>query len=393
MRQSQLFMTTMREVPSEAEVSSHQWMLRGGYIRQTAAGVYSYLPLGRRVLRNIESIVRQEMDAAGAQEMLMPAIQPAELWRDSGRYDVYGAELIRLQDRHEREFVLGPTHEEVITSIVRQEISSYRKLPVNLYQIQSKYRDERRPRFGLLRGREFLMKDAYSFDGDWGGLDVAYRAMYQAYERIFKRCGLTFRAVEADAGAIGGQGETHEFMALAAIGEDTVVSCSRCTYAANLERAEAAAMDKAADRTDAIAGGSPASTTERVHTPGVKSMEELTRSLQVTSAQLIKTLIFRVDGRSYAVLVRGDREVNETKVKSYLQAEQAELAEAEEVTRITGASALFAGPVGLTIPILVDYEVAAMVHGITGGNEKDIHIRGVQLEWISRLNSLATIAT
>lgn len=206
MRQSQLLLTTLRDVPSEAEARSHQWLLRGGYIRQIAAGIYSYLPLGWRVLRKIEHMIRQEMDAAGAQEMWMPAIQPAELWKESGRYGAYGAELIRLHDRQEREFVLGPTHEEVITSIVRNEISSYRRLPVNLYQIQTKYRDERRPRFGLMRGREFLMKDAYSFDRDWAGLDAAYRTMYAAYERIFSRCGLTFRPVEADAGSIGGQG-------------------------------------------------------------------------------------------------------------------------------------------------------------------------------------------
>lgn len=376
MRQSQLLMTTMRDMPSEAEALSHQWMLRGGYIRQTAAGIYSYLPLGWRVLRKIEGIIRQEMDAAGAQEMLMPAVQPAELWKESGRYDVYGPELIRLHDRHDREFVLGPTHEEVITSIVRQEISSYRKLPVNLYQIQSKYRDERRPRFGLLRGREFLMKDAYSFDRDWEGLDVSYRSMYEAYERIFERCGLTFRAVEADAGAIGGQGETHEFIALADIGEDTVVSCRDCRYAANLERAESVVPARQGSVDSVKVDGDSA--IERVVTPNVKSIQELTDFLQVGPEQLIKTLIYQVDGQLYAVLIRGDREANETKVKSYLKAELAELASAEEVVQATGAPVGFAGPVGLSLKVLVDYEVASMTAGITGANQVDVHLKGVR---------------
>ncbi|WP_433938878.1 proline--tRNA ligase [Paenibacillus lautus] len=394
MRQSQLLMTTMRDVPSEAEALSHQWMLRGGYIRQTAAGIYSYLPLGLRVLRKIEAIIRQEMDAAGGQELLMPAVQPAELWKESGRYDVYGAELIRLHDRHDREFVLGPTHEEVITSIVRQEISSYRKLPVNLYQIQSKYRDERRPRFGLLRGREFLMKDAYSFDRDWEGLDTSYRNMYDAYERIFSRCGLMFRAVEADAGAIGGQGETHEFMALADIGEDTVVSCSDCRYAANLERAESAAPGEPAAMRDSVKTGN-SSAMERILTPGVKSIQELTDFLQVGAEQLMKTLIYRVEGELVAVLVRGDREANETKVKSYLGAEAAEMASAEEVKQATGAPVGFAGPVGLQLKIMVDHEVAAMAEGITGANQEDTHLKGVRpgldfsLEYVGDFRNVA----
>lgn len=375
MRQSRLFLNTMREVPAEAEALSHQMMLRGGYIRQTAAGVYSYLPLGWRVLRKIEAIIREEMDAAGAQELHMPAIQPAELWKESGRYEVYGPELIRLHDRHAREFVLGPTHEEVITSIVSQDISSYRKLPVNLYQIQSKFRDERRPRFGLLRGREFLMKDAYSFDRDWEGLGVSYRSMYETYERIFTRLGLAFRAVEADAGAIGGQGETHEFMALADIGEDTVVSCEDCGYAANLEQAEAAIGVKTEDvnggeRREETANRSPVP----VHTPDIKSIEQLTAFLNTQPQQLIKTLIYKADGKLVAVLVRGDREANEIKVKAFLKAEQVELADNEEVMEATGAPVGFAGPVGLKLPLLVDYEVAAMVEGIAGANQADTHL-------------------
>ncbi|MGM1050251.1 MAG: proline--tRNA ligase [Bacillota bacterium] len=377
MRQSQLFMSTLREVPAEAEALSHQQLLRGGYIRQTASGIYTYLPLGWRVLRKIEGIIRQEMDASGAQELHMPAVQPAELWKESGRYEVYGPELIRLHDRHEREFVLGPTHEEVITSLVRQEISSYRRLPVNLYQIQTKFRDERRPRFGLLRGREFLMKDAYSFDRDWEGLDVSYRNMYNAYERIFRRFGLNFRAVEADAGAIGGQGETHEFMALAEIGEDTIVSCSSCQYAANLEQAQMATVMQGKS-TQAGEGTTELPAMETVRTPDVKSIQDLVQFLQVSPDQLIKTLLYKTDGTLVAVLVRGDREVNEVKVKSYTSSETIELAEAEEVRLATGAPVGFAGPVGLSLQLLVDNEVASMLEGITGANEADMHLLHVR---------------
>jgi prolyl-tRNA synthetase len=238
MRQSKLLLPTLREAPSDAEAKSHQLMLRAGLIRQLAAGIYTYLPLGWRVLKKVSDIVRQEMDYTKAQEILMPAMQPADLWQESGRYDIYGPELVRFKDRHEREFTLGPTHEEVVTTLIRNEINSYRQLPLHLYQIQTKFRDERRPRFGLLRGREFLMKDAYSFDMSWDGLDRTYWIMYEAYTRIFKRCGLNFRLVEADAGAIGGDGETHEFIALADIGEDMIGCCTNCDYSANLEKAE-----------------------------------------------------------------------------------------------------------------------------------------------------------
>lgn len=243
MRQSQLLAPTLREAPSDAEAASHRWLLRAGYIRQLAAGVYTYLPLARRVLLNLERIVREEMEQVGAQELLLPALQPAELWKESGRYERYGEELIRLEDRHGREFALGPTHEEVITALAREEITSYRRLPVTLYQIQTKFRDERRPRFGPLRGREFLMKDAYSFDEDWQGLDRSYRAMLNAYKSILGRCRLDYRVVEAEAGAIGGEGETHEFMVLADIGEDRVVVCNTCGYAANIEKAFAVNED------------------------------------------------------------------------------------------------------------------------------------------------------
>ncbi|NHN34052.1 proline--tRNA ligase [Paenibacillus agricola] len=380
MRQSKLLLPTMREAPSDAEAISHQLLLRAGFIRQVAAGIYTYLPLGWRVLKKVADIIREEMDRTDAQEILMPAMQPADLWQESGRYAIYGPELIRLKDRHEREFVLGPTHEEVITALIRNEVNSYRQLPLHLYQIQTKFRDERRPRFGLLRGREFLMKDAYSFDLDGEGLDKTYWVLHEAYCRIFRRLGLNFRAVEADAGAIGGDGGTHEFMALADIGEDTIVSCESCDYAANLEKAES--ISEAIQVVEAIpyTEGSPyASITayEKIHTPNVRTIEELVQALGVEAKQLIKTLLFIADGNPVAVLVRGDHEVNETKVKNALGSEVLELANAAMTEQITGAPLGFAGPIQLTIPLLVDKEVAAMPVGIVGANEKDYHLRNV----------------
>lgn len=372
MRQSQLLMPTLREAPSEAEAASHQLMLRAGLIRQVAAGIYTYLPLGRRVLRKLEQIVREEMDRAGGQELLMPAMQPAELWQQSGRYEVYGPELIRLHDRHDREFTLGPTHEEVVTSLVRGEVNSYRQLPITLYQIQTKFRDEKRPRYGLLRGREFLMKDAYSFDADWEGLDRSYNSMYEAYNRIFTRCGLNYRAVEADAGSIGGEGGTHEFMALADIGEDTIASCNCCDYAANLEKAEYGAVQQAED--DRVL---PQGELERLHTPDSKKIEQLVQSLGVDAQHFMKTLIYMADGKPIAVIIRGDHEVNEIKLKNALAAELLELADHETTERVTGAPVGFAGPVGLTIPIYADYAVFAMESGIAGANEKDFHFGNV----------------
>ncbi|MFX3633389.1 MAG: proline--tRNA ligase [Candidatus Pristimantibacillus sp.] len=374
MRQSQLLLSTMRDAPSEAEARSHQLMLRAGLIRQLAAGIYTYLPLGRRVLRKLEAIVREEMDGAGGQEILMPAMQPAELWKESGRYEVYGPELIRLHDRHDREFALGPTHEEVVTGIMRSEVNSYRQLPVTLYQIQTKFRDEKRPRYGLLRGREFLMKDAYSFDADWEGLDRSYWAMYEAYTRIFSRIGLSFRAVEADAGSIGGEGGTHEFMALADIGEDTIAVCNQCDYAANLEKAEY--------RIKLLKTGSmesqPEAELEKLHTPGVKKINELVLSLGLHAHHFIKTLIYVADGNAIAVLVRGDHEVNEIKLKNVLSASNLELADFNTTEQATGAPVGFAGPIGLTIPIYADYAVAAMLSGVAGANEADYHIGHVR---------------
>lgn len=380
MRQNHFFAPTMREAPADSEAISHQLLLRAGYIRQLAAGIYTYLPLGYRVLRKLERIVREEMDAAGAQELLMPALQPAELWEASGRYGVYGPELIRLNDRHDRPFALGPTHEEVITSLVRDEIQSYRKLPVTLYQIQTKFRDERRPRFGLLRGREFLMKDAYSFDTSWEGLDATYRRMYEAYRRIFERAGLNVRPVEADPGAIGGEGGTHEFMALADIGEDTIASCTHCDYASNLEKAESGARagdsneQESAERADLPAPS-------RIHTPNVRTIDELTQALGVEARELIKTIVALVDGKPATILVRGDREVNEIKVRNALGgAESFEMADAETIAKLSGAPVGFLGPTGLprSIPLLVDAEVARLRAGIAGANELDYHLRDIR---------------
>lgn len=372
MRQNRLLASTLREAPAEAETMNHQLLLRSGYIRQLAAGIYTYLPLGRRVLRKIENIVREEMDAAGAQEILMPSIQPAELWKESERYDVYGKELMKLEDRHAREFVLGPTHEEVVTALARGEISSYRKLPVTVYQIQTKFRDERRPRSGLLRGREFLMKDAYSFDTGWEGLDENYVRMYKAYQRIFERCGLAYRAVQADAGAIGGEGETHEFMALSGIGEDTIAVCSACNYAANLEQAEVRAAEGGALKDF---GNQPA--IEKFYTPGIRTIDQLEQELQIPPAKVIKTLIYEGGGRTFAVLVRGDHEVNEIKVRNYIGASEIALADAHSVQAAAGVESGFVGPAGLSLPLLVDAAVAAMTEGIAGAGERDYHLRGV----------------
>ncbi|GBF78104.1 proline--tRNA ligase [Paenibacillus sp. 598K] len=371
MRQSQLLANTLREAPAEAEVASHRLLLRAGYIRQLAAGIYTYLPLGLRVLRNVERVLREEMDRAGAQELLMPALQPAELWQESGRYNAYGPELIRLADRHQREFVLGPTHEEVITKLMKNEINSYRKLPVTLYQIQTKFRDERRPRSGLLRGREFLMKDAYSFDISWEGLDQSYQAMFGAYQRIFDRCGLNFRAVEADAGSIGGEGSTHEFMALADIGEDTIAVCSQCGYAANLE--------KASSVVNQVGSGSNVDRpmSEKIHTPGVHTIEHLAQYLHIRPRDIMKTLIYLADGNPIAVLVRGDYEINEIKVKNALGVDTLELADAETTAAVTQASVGFAGPIGLSIPLHIDETIISMEWGVAGANESEFHLRHV----------------
>lgn len=367
MRQSQLFLPTLREVPSEAEIASHKLMVRAGLIRQLVSGVYSYLPLGHRVLRKVMQIVREEMDAAGAQEISMPAIQPAELWQETGRWDAYGPELMRLRDRHDRGFVLGPTHEEVVTSIARDGINSYKKLPVNLYQIQTKYRDEVRPRFGVIRSREFIMKDAYSFDIDREGLDRSYQAMYDAYNAIFTRCGLDFRPVEADAGAIGGKG-THEFMALSDIGEDTIAYCGSCNYAANLEKADVVYQGQASTELP--------KDPDRIQTPDIKTIEQLTGFLGIEAEKIIKSLLFKVDQQYVLALVRGDHELNDIKLKNMFDANVIEMASEKEILEVLGAPVGFVGPMGLEgkkVTIVADAAVKDMVNAVIGAGEKDVH--------------------
>ncbi len=369
MRQSEFLIPTLREEPQEAEVESHRWMLRAGMIRKLSAGIYEWLPLGLRVLRNVERIVREEMVKAGAQELLLPAMQPAELWQETGRWGRYGKELIRLRDRHERDFCLGPTHEEVITDLVRREVKSYRQLPINLFQIQTKFRDEIRPRFGVMRGREFIMKDAYSFDRDEEGARLSYRRMYDAYCAIFHRCGLKFKAVEADPGLIGGS-SSHEFMVLAGTGEEGIVSCTRCDYAANIERAECPAVGE--ERSAA-----PLQALQRAATPGKKSVAEVSAFLNVPDTRLVKTLIVKVNGKAVVCLIRGDHELNEVKLKNLLGAAQAELADPTTVQRVTGGPSGFSGPIGLSgIEIIADNALIDARDLVIGANEKDAHFVG-----------------
>lgn len=372
MRISQLFLPTLREVPAEAEVVSHQLLLRAGFIRKAAAGVYTFLPLAWRVIRKIEQIIREEMDRQGGQEIMMPIIQPAELWQESGRWDVYGPELFRLKDRHGRDFCLGPTHEEIITALVRQEIRSYRQLPQLLYQIQNKYRDERRPRFGLLRGREFIMKDLYSFDRDESGLEVSYQKMYDAYTRVFTRCGLKFRPVEADSGAIGGN-DTHEFMVLADSGEALVVFCpdESCGYAANVERATSPVQR------DTVQEETP-QPLKMVDTPGMHTVEQVTAYLGLNARRLIKTILYQTEKGVVAALVRGDRDVNEVKLQKVLDVLRLELADAATVEKITGARVGYAGPVGLqNVRLVADDEVMLLVNAVAGANRDDAHLVNV----------------
>lgn len=372
MKMSRYLLNTMKEVPREAETVSHQLMLRACMIKKLAAGIYTYMPFGYRVIRKIENIIREELDREGCIELLMPAVQPSEIWRESQRWDFYGKELLRFKDRKGADFCMGPTHEEVVTDIVRRELKSYRQLPMNLYQIQDKFRDEIRPRYGLMRGREFIMKDAYSFDVDDVASETSYWRMYEAYQRIFHRCGLNFRPVEADSGAIGGN-YTHEFHVLADTGEDTVLSCSDCEYTANVEKAEC--MDENAEDTGEMLE------LERVQTPGQKSVEDVARFLDVDPVQLIKTMIFQKDGGDpIAVLIRGDHEVNEVKVRNYLGANMLELADDEIIERVTGGPSGYSGPMGLEIPIIADHTVKGLRNVVTGGNERDVHCRNVNMD-------------
>lgn len=365
MRTSQLLLPTLREDPGEAETVSHRLMLRAGLIRKVAAGIYTYLPLGLRIIRKVEQIVREEMNRAGAQELLMPIASPAELWRETGRWDYYGKELIRFKDRHERDFCLGPTHEEVITDLFRREVRSYRQLPLNFYQIQTKFRDEIRPRFGLMRGREFIMKDAYSFDKDEAGARLNYQKMYDAYHRIFARCGLNFRAVEADTGLIGGT-SSHEFMVLADTGEETVVYSEPGTYAANVERAEVLPPNDESKEAPLPL--------RSVNTPGCRTVEEVTKFLKVDASKLVKTLLYSTGSETVAVLIRGDHDANEIKLKRLLGVTDLELAGPATVEKVTGAPVGFAGPVGLNLRIVADHAVKASANIVVGGNQLDTHL-------------------
>lgn len=375
MRFSNSYIPTLKEAPADAEVISHKLLIRAGMVRKLTSGLYIYLPMGLKALDKAARIVREEMNRAGAQELLMPMVQPADLWQETGRWEFYGKELLRFTDRHDRAYCLGPTHEEVVTDLVRGEVRSYRQLPLTLYQIQNKFRDEIRPRFGLMRGREFLMKDAYSFDRDQAGVDESYQKMFDAYMRIFSRMGLKFRAVEADTGSIGGN-FSHEFMVLADTGEDTIAACTDCTYAANVERAEIVWQNAAC--TDTCTGTCPA--VEEVLTPKAHTVEEVCSFMKVPATTLIKTLLFAVDNEPVAVLVRGDREVNDIKLKNLLHASSVEFATPEQVVAWTESPVGFAGPVGLKVArVYADNELQGATDWVTGANKGDTHLRHVDL--------------
>lgn len=367
MKQSKLFAPTLREMPSDAEAKSHQLMLRAGYIRQVASGVYAYLPLAHRVLANITQIVREEMEAIDAVEMDLPSFIPADLWQETGRYATYGPELMKIKDRHERDFILGPTHEETFTDLIRGDVDSYKKLPLTLYQIQTKYRDEKRPRFGLLRGREFLMKDAYSFHMSDETLDETYQAMNQAYSKIFSRLGLNYKAIIGDAGSMGGR-ESTEFMALSESGEDTIVYSNASDYAANLEMAESAVLE--------ISNDQPQLEREIVETPNVRTIEEVGAFLSKTSAEILKSVLFIVDDEQPVfVVVRGDHTVNEVKVKGQVGASSLRPATDEEIIEQFGATPGFAGPIDLpeNVQIIVDYHVKNSINTVIGANKEGYH--------------------
>ena len=371
MKFSELFCPTLREVPSEAETVSHQLLLRAGYIRKAGAGIYSYLPLAQRVLRKIEAIVREEMDKAGGKEVLMPIIQPRELWEQTGRWDVYGEEMFRLVDRHQRYFALGPTHEEIITSLVDGDAHSYRDLPLLLYQIQNKYRDEIRPRFGLMRGREFIMKDLYSFDIDEEGLDLSYRKMYAAYNRIFQRLKLRYRVVEADSGAIGGN-ESHEFMVLADTGEDEIVFCERGDFAANVDKAACVFRDDGPHEDKQAM--------QKIHTPEMRTIKDLVEFTGQPEQRQVKTLMYYADGQLVAAILRGDRELNEIKFKNVLGCQELHMADDASVRAAVGAGFGSLGPVSLNVKVYADLEIAGMRNFTCGANEDDYHYTNVNPE-------------
>jgi len=373
MKYSQCFVPTLRDDPADAEVISHKLLLRAGYIRRVTSGIYDFLPMGLRVLRRIETIVREEMNAAGAEELLMPMVQPAELWQASGRWEKYGPELLRFKDRHDHESCLGPTHEEVICDLVSRELRSYKQLPMNLYQIQAKFRDEIRPRFGLMRGREFIMKDAYSFHVDEADLEREYQAMFAAYQRIFTRMGLTFRAVEADTGSIGGN-DSHEFHVLADSGEDLIAHCGACEYAANVEKAvsnRATPNGAAGDLAD-------------VSTPGACSVEDVIALLDLDASLLVKTLVYRVtggelNGQIVAACVRGDDQLQAIKLTHAIDADAVEMADEAGIVSVGGVSG-FVGPQGLSCKVLIDESLRDAFGMLAGGNKRDVHISGLNME-------------
>ena len=375
MRWSKTFIPTLKEEPADAEVVSHKLLVRAGFIRQISRGIYDYLPLAIRVIRKIETIVREEMDRAGAQELLLPIASPAELWQESGRWEVYGKELFRFKDRHDRDFCLGPTHEEVITDLVRRVVRSYRELPFNLYQIQTKFRDEVRPRFGLMRGREFIMKDAYSFHTDVQDLQREYENMFQTYTRIFTRCDLRFRPVEADTGAIGGS-QSHEFQVLAESGEDAIVSCNRCQYAANVQKAEIKPRRPAGR--DVM---TEPPKIQKVSTPGKKSVAEVATFLGLTRDKFIKTLVYKTDQNELvAALVRGDHEINELKLQTVLGSREIGLANEAEIQAATHVAPGFLGPIGLKLRTVADLALQGIQGAVTGANEADAHFVEVDQE-------------
>ena len=371
MRVSELFLATQREIPADAEIPSHRLMLRAGLIRKMASGVYSFMPMGYRTYRKVEAVIREEMDKAGAQELIMPALLPAEAYQGSGRWEKFGPEMFRLTDRGGRSFCLGPTHEEPFTETVRDSIRSYKQLPVTLYQIQHKYRDEKRPRFGVIRAREFVMKDAYSFDVDEAGLDISYKKMYDAYRAIFDRLGLDYTIVDADSGAMGGSG-SQEFMVKSEVGEDAICFCDECGYAANEEKA--GWTRPAPETSEELA-------IEKIHTPDVKTIEELCGYLNCGPDAFVKTILYNIDGKFVAAMCRGDRDINETKLGNLYDATEMELASFADVEMITGAKVGFAGPVGLKqkIDIVVDPEVEGMKNFVVGACETDYHFKNVNI--------------
>ncbi len=374
MKFSNYYCPTLKEDPQDAEVISHKLLVRAGLIRKLSSGIYSFLPMGLKILEKISDIVREEMNRAGCLEVMLPVVQPAELWQESGRWDFYGKELLRFKDRNNRDFCLGPTHEEVVTDLIRHEIRSYRQLPLNLYQIHTKFRDEMRPRFGLMRCREFIMKDGYSFDRDDMGAEESYKKMYDAYNRIFKRIGLKFRAVEADTGQIGGR-FSHEFMVLADTGEDTIVVCSSCDYASNLEKAEVKIATNQIQKNNQ-------EELKEVHTPGKHSVEEVCDFLRVDKSDIVKTLIYIADNEPVVFLIPGDRDLNEAKVISHLKTGELRMASSEEVREISGCDVGYAGPVGLkkAVKIYADNLLKERTDLICGANKKDYHLMHLDIK-------------